>query len=109
MNLIEVKIDKLTEICDIHNVETLHLFGSVLTDHFSVDSDIDILVQFCEMDVLDYYDNYLKFKEQLENLFNRKIDLVENQAIRNPIFRKVVDREKQLVYERKSTQILVWY
>jgi predicted nucleotidyltransferase len=45
----------------------------------------------------------MDFKEQLELLFEREIDLVENQAIRNPIFRRVVDREKKLVYERKDS------
>jgi predicted nucleotidyltransferase len=44
----------------------------------------------------------MDFKEQLEALFGRSVDLVENQAIRNPIFRRIVDREKQLIYERKS-------
>ena len=45
----------------------------------------------------------MDFKESLELLFKRPVDLVENHAIRNPIFRKVVDREKQLFYERKSS------
>jgi predicted nucleotidyltransferase len=45
----------------------------------------------------------MDFKEQLELLFEREIDLVENQAIRNPIFRRVIDREKKLVYERKDS------
>jgi len=34
---------------------------------------------------------------------DRPVDLLENQAIRNPVFRKVVDRDKKLVYEREST------
>jgi len=38
----------------------------------------------------------------LEALFGRSVDLVENQAVKNPIFRRVIDREKQLIYERKS-------
>jgi len=46
------------------------------------------------MDLLNYFDNYMELKEELEKLFKRPVDLVENQAIRNPIFRKVVDREK---------------
>jgi predicted nucleotidyltransferase len=54
------------------------------------------------MDLMDYFDNYMDLKGPLEQLFERKVDLVENQAIKNPIFRRIVDREKQLVYERKS-------
>lgn len=102
MKLLEENKDKLIELCDSHNVKELYLFGSILTDRFIDSSDIDILVQFNDILLEKYLDNYLDFKEKLELLFNREVDLIENQAIRNPIFRRVVDREKQLVYERKN-------
>jgi uncharacterized protein len=103
MKLLEENKDKLIELCDSHNVKELYLFGSILTDRFIDSSDIDILVQFNDILLEKYLDNYLDFKEKLELLFNREVDLIENQAIRNPIFRRVVDREKQLVYERKKS------
>jgi predicted nucleotidyltransferase len=65
-------------------------------------SDIDVLVQFEPMKLEDYFDNYMDLKEKLSLLLQHEVDLVENQAIKNPIFRRVVDREKQLIYERKS-------
>jgi len=101
MKLIDENKEKLIELCDKHSVKELYLFGSILTDRFIDSSDIDILVQFSEVELEKYFDNYMDFKEQLELLFKRQVDLIENQAIRNPIFRKVIDREKQLVYERK--------
>jgi predicted nucleotidyltransferase len=102
MNLIDVNKDKLIELCNKHKVKELYLFGSILTDKFSETSDIDLLIQFHPIELLDYFDNYIQLKEELEQLFQRPVDLVENQAIRNPIFRRVVEREKQLIYERKS-------
>ena len=102
MNLIDQNIDKLIELCLNYKVRELYIFGSVLTDKFNDSSDIDFLVQFGQVDILDYFDNYMDFKEKLEVLLNRSVDLVENQAIRNPIFRKIVDRDKILVYERES-------
>ncbi|HET6556599.1 MAG TPA: nucleotidyltransferase domain-containing protein [Prolixibacteraceae bacterium] len=102
MELVERNTDKLIELCVNHKVGQLYLFGSVLTNRFNESSDLDFLVQFNEVELLEYFDNYMDFKEQLEALFGRSVDLVENQAIRNPIFRKIVDREKQLIYERKS-------
>ena len=78
------------------------MFGSILNQNFTDSSDIDFLVQFENIDILDYFDNYMDFKKKLENLFGRPVDLLENQAIRNPIFRKVLDREKRLVYERET-------
>jgi uncharacterized protein len=102
MNLIDINRDKLIELCNKHKVKELYLFGSILTEEFNDSSDIDMLIQFQEMNLLDYFDNYMELKENLETLFNRQVDLVENQALRNPIFKKVIDHEKQLVYERKS-------
>ena len=103
MNIVERNIDHLIELCKKHKVSELYIFGSILTDKFSEKSDIDFLVQFEKIDIREYFDNYMDFKENLEKLLNRQIDLLENQAIRNPVFRKVVDRDKKLVYEREST------
>lgn len=80
----------------------LYMFGSILDDRFTDESDVDFLVEFENVDVQNYFDNYMDFKEKLEILLNRQVDLVENQAIRNPIFRRVIDRDKRLIYERKS-------
>jgi uncharacterized protein len=102
MNVIERNINQIVSLCKKHKVRILYIFGSVLTDRFTDDSDVDFLVEFETVDIQDYFDNYMDFKEKLETLLNRQVDLVENQAIRNPIFRMVIDRDKRLVYERKS-------
>jgi uncharacterized protein len=102
MNLIDIHKNKLIKLCESHKVKELYIFGSILTDKFNESSDIDMLIQFYQIDLLEYFDNYMDLKENLELLFNRPIDLLENQAIRNPIFRKIIDREKKLIYERNS-------
>ncbi len=102
MNVIERNIDQINKLCKHHKVRELYLFGSVLTEKFNDESDIDFLVEFSLVDIQEYFNNYMDFKEKLEALLKRPIDLVENQAVRNPIFRRVLDREKKLVYERES-------
>ena len=102
MNIITTHINQLNSLCSKHHVKELYVFGSVLSDHFREDSDIDFLVQFESVQLSHYFDNYMSFKEQLERLLNRPVDLVENQAVRNPVFRFALDRDKKLVYERKS-------
>lgn len=102
MDILKNNEKALSRLCEDHNVNELYFFGSVLTDKFNNSSDIDILIQFDKVDLKHYFENYMDLKEKLEVLFERKVDLVENQAVRNPIFRKVLDREKVLVYERKS-------
>ena len=103
MNLIEANKEKIIKLCDNHKVRELYLFGSILTEKFNEASDIDMVIQFYQFDLLEYFDNYMDLKEKLEQLFQRKIDLVENQSIRNPIFRKIIEREKHLIYERESS------
>jgi len=102
MNIVEENINELVDLCKLHKVKELYIFGSVLTDKFNDHSDIDLIVQFDHIDILEYFDNYMDFKEKLEILLGRPVDLLENQAIHNPIFRKVVDRNKKLVYEREG-------
>lgn len=102
MELIDKNIDSIRGLCDKHKVRELYLFGSILTDRFNDSSDIDILIQFGNITVDQYFDNYMDFKDDLEKLLGRPIDIVENQAIRNPIFRRIIDRDKKLIYERKS-------
>ena len=102
MNIIEKNIDSLVSLCKQHKVKELYIFGSILTSKFNKDSDIDMLVQFDKVDILEYADNYFDFKEKLEKLLGREIDLLENQAIRNPIFRMILDRDKRIVYDRET-------
>lgn len=85
----------------------MYAFGSVLNDNFSSHSDIDFLVTFSGVNPLEYFDNFMDFKEALENLFSRKIDLVETQTLKNPILKQSINRSKVLLYGRKNTEMAV--
>jgi len=98
MNLIESNIDNVRTLCQLHKVQRLFVFGSVLSDRFQKDSDIDLIVDFQGVELYDYADNYFDFKASLENLFKRNVDLLEDKAIKNPYLRKSIDSSKQLVY-----------
>lgn len=94
----ERNIDKIRELCSKYKVRKLFVFGSVLTDKFKKDSDIDLIVDFQGVDLYEYADNYFDLKESLENLFKRDVDLLEDKAIKNPYLRKSIDSSKQLIY-----------
>ena len=98
MNLIESHINDILNLCKAHRVKSLYAFGSVLTDNFNSESDIDLIVDFQQLDVLDYGDNYYNLKFSLESIFNRSVDLLEEKAIKNPFFRKTINQKKQLIY-----------
>ncbi|MFV8369218.1 nucleotidyltransferase family protein [Flavobacterium sp. LB2R40] len=98
MNAIQSYSEDITTLCKTHNVKTLYAFGSVLTEKFNSESDIDLIVEFQPLDVLDYADNYYDLKFSLETILKRQIDLLEEKAIKNPYFRKTINQNKQLIY-----------
>lgn len=82
----------------MYNVEKMYLFGSVLNSNFNKESDIDLLVKFKSIELSKYFDNYMDLKENLEKLFGREVDLVEEQTLRNPILIKSINKSKELIY-----------
>ena len=98
MNIVEKNIDKLIKLCKKYKVEKLYVFGSVITERYTKESDIDLLVIFGDVDIKNYADNYFDLKFSLEDLFKRKIDLLEEKAIKNPFFKKSINKSKELIY-----------
>jgi len=91
-------ISQIKQLCEQHKVDKLYAFGSVLTDRFNENSDVDLVVNFVGVPLLEHGDNYFDFKFSLEDMFNRKVDLIEEKALKNPYFIKRLDETKQLIY-----------
>ena len=98
MDLVESNIDAIKALCKSHCVSRLFIFGSVLTNRFKKNSDIDLIVDFQGVELYNYADNYFDLKDSLELLFNREVDLLEDKAIQNPYLRQSIDSSKQLIY-----------
>ncbi len=54
----------------------MYLFGSASKGNFSEQSDMDFLVRFKPIELAEYFENYLNYKENLKNLLGREIELV---------------------------------
>lgn len=100
MRIINSNINEIKRLCAKHKVIKLFVFGSVAKNSFNQNSDIDFVVTFGKMDLHNYADNYFDLKEELESVFNRPVDLLEEQAVKNPFIKKQIDSEKLLVYEQ---------
>lgn len=100
MKLIELNLQRIIELCRKHKVRSLAVFGSILTDRFNDDSDVDLLVDFepQDPDRFDYVTNFLDLQDSLEALLKRKVDLVIGSALRNRFFINNVNRTKQVIY-----------
>lgn len=99
MGIIDQNIDIIRKLCKQHYVSQLSVFGSILTDKYNDNSDIDFLVDFSNIDLQKYADNYFSLKQALEKIFRRHVDLLENNAIRNPYLRQSIEASKRLLYE----------
>jgi predicted nucleotidyltransferase len=92
------RIDELKRLCDIYNVKSMYVFGSVCTDKFNDKSDIDILITFDNLSIDQYTDNYFDLHYKLQDLFGRNIDLLTDKSLSNPYFIKGIEQTKQLIY-----------
>lgn len=100
MKLIELNMDKIVALCKKYKVNKLWVFGSILTDRFNDDSDVDLSVRFDKdrIPLLEYADNYLDFLEDLKKLFSRDVDLITEDSVTNPFFIKELNATKQQIY-----------
>ena len=105
MKIIDQHINELKKLCAKYFVSQLYVFGSVAKNSFTDKSDIDFLVQFSGVDPLEYFDNYMDFKEDLKQLFSREIDLVEIQTIKNPILKNSIDQNKIILYGGENSKM----
>lgn len=98
MILKKANTEKLKTICKSHLVTKMYMFGSAASSTMKKNSDVDILVNFAEMDLYNYFDNLLSLKEKLELIFKKPVDLLEEQAVNNPFLKRSIDRNKILIY-----------
>lgn len=100
MKLIEIHLQRILDLCRKHRVRSLAVFGSILTDRFNDQSDVDLLVNFeaIDHDKFDYVSNYFGLRDALEHLLGRKVDLIEEKGLRNKYFIANVNRTKQMIY-----------
>lgn len=102
MGLLESYRKEVNEACKSFKVDELYAFGSVLTDSFNAGSDLDFIVSIGSKDPLEYAENYFALKFELERIFNREIDLLEQKSIRNKSFQALINQKKMLIYARRN-------
>jgi len=98
--VVEAKALALAELCQQFGVNRLYLFGSAADGRFDPGaSDLDFLVSLKDREPTGRYaDRFLGLGEALERLFDRRVDLVTEESIRNPFFRNEVESTRQLIY-----------
>ena len=91
---------RIEQVCRTLPVKRLGLFGSVLGENFTENSDVDVLVIFDSGEDIDLFGKYFDLKERLEEIFDRDVDLVVDKQFKNPVLRESINRTRMIIYER---------
>lgn len=95
--LLKPYLPAIKQLCQKYGVENLYVFGSLTTESFDEKtSDIDFLVKFKVNEKIAM--KLLSMLIDLENLLERKIDLLRERPFVNEYFAHAVEDTKTLVY-----------
>ncbi len=87
--------EKVADFCRRHHIRKLALFGSVLRDDFSPDSDVDVLVEFEAGHVPGLA--FFAIERELSEIVGRKVDLTTPQFL-GRYLRNRVQAEAEIQY-----------
>lgn len=97
----KIRIPKawLEKFCMDNHIVKMALFGSVISDHFTETSDIDILVEFDPKYVPGLF-GFVGMRNSLSEHFGREVDLRTPEDISN-LFRNEVIEQSYSIYGQK--------
>ncbi len=91
--------DDMLSYCQQFQVQRLFLIGSAATGEFDPNhSDLDFLVTFAPAEPVDKADRNFDLLFALEDHYGRSIDLVEENAITNLVFKESLERSRIQLY-----------
>jgi len=99
MSMLQINIpqDKIISFCNNWKIREFSIFGSALREDFSLNSDVDVLVEFDPDHGWSLYD-VLDMEDELKGLFGRDVDLVMKGGLKNPFRRNEILRTREVIY-----------
>jgi predicted nucleotidyltransferase len=89
-------------------IKKFYFFGSALTSHFDeTTSDIDILIETEDLLPEEKGELLITLWDDLEKLFDRKVDLLTENSLHNPFLSKEIAQTRKLIYDGQSKQIYI--
>lgn len=95
-----IAMEKIADFCQRWRILRFSLFGSILTDRFGSDSDVDVLAEFAP-DMKYTFRQLMQMQEELEAIFGRPVDLIDVKALQespNYLRRRDILESAQLLY-----------
>ncbi|ACK69452.1 DNA polymerase beta domain protein region [Gloeothece citriformis PCC 7424] len=94
---INLPLEKIQRFCKYYHIRKLSLFGSVLREDFTEESDVDVLVEFEEGKTPGL--SIITMEDELSEIIKRKIDL-RTRGDLSHYFREKVINESLVIYEQ---------
>ncbi len=94
---IQLPQKNIEDFCRKWEISEMSLFGSVLSNNFRNDSDIDVLVSFKDNAGWSLFD-FVDMIDELKTIFGRKVDLVEKDTLKNPFRRQSILASNKVIY-----------
>ncbi len=97
-------IFSINAIARKYPLKSVSLFGSINTDSFTETSDVDIVVSFDDqLDPLIRGECLLDFQIELEDNLKRKVDILNQAYVVNPVMKSVVE-EAVLIFQGQNAE-----
>lgn len=105
---IKRKLSDFKDLCVNHQVKSLYAFGSSVTERFDpITSDIDLLVEIEDPDPVERGEKLLDLWDKFESFFNKRIDLLTESSIKNPILKRNIEQTKVLIYDGTGQKVFI--
>jgi hypothetical protein len=94
-----IDLEAIATFCKQHSVQSFALFGSILTDDFDAESDVDVLVDLGDLHI-DFHTMFGMINE-LESMFGRKVDMIERSSLKHldSIRRRSIEKSARIIHE----------
>lgn len=93
---------EIAAICRRHGVRELAVFGSVLTEDFRPDSDVDFLVTFQPEVSKPWMAEFTELADDLAELLGHPVDVVSRRGVeqgRNWLRKKIILESARTIYD----------
>lgn len=97
MQHLPIPTEGLDAPCRRWKISRLALTGSVLRPDFHADCDLDVVITFQPDSMWDLFD-VLRWRDELAAMFGRRVDVIEEPAVRNPYMIGSIRRTKRVLY-----------
>jgi predicted nucleotidyltransferase len=97
--ILQAQLPLVVNLFKDHKIKSAYAFGSVVSDKFNEESDIDLLINFEDsVEALERGEIWWNLHDTLRDMFNREVDLLIESTLKNPYLIEDINEKKQLIY-----------